>query len=127
MSKLTEYLKLIPKGIPHTKEIVESIVNNINLHRKHLSENKKDEIIRRRIICTTCPFMSKNALNSSEYYSLVGYNYHTDRNDDHCVFCGCNIEMRTGSLSSRCGIDSWNKDNPGKELTVKWDKYVENK
>jgi len=123
MSKFAEYFKLIPKGIPHSLEIVESIVNNINLQRKTLAEHKKEEIIRRRIICATCPYMSKNAKTSKEYYTLVGYHYHTDRTDEHCSFCGCGIEMRTGSLGSECGIATWNKDNPDNTIPLKWKKY----
>lgn len=123
MPKLTEYLKLIPKAIPHTKEIVESIVNDVHMRMKTLSEDKKEEIIRRRIICATCPFMSKNATTSKEYLALTGYHYHTNRKDEHCSFCGCELKMRTRSLSSNCGIESWNKDNPTRQIPLKWTKY----
>jgi len=105
------------------REIVESIVNDVQMRSNTMSQEKRDEIIRRRIICATCPFMSKNATTSPEYLALTGYHYHTDRKDEHCSFCGCDIKMRTRSLSSECGIGTWNKDNPTRQLPLKWKAY----
>lgn len=105
------------------REIVESIVNDVQMRSNTMSQEKRDEIIRRRIICATCPFMSKNATTSPEYLALTGYHYHTNRNDEHCSFCGCDIKMRTRSLSSECGIGTWNKDNPTRQLPLKWKAY----
>lgn len=126
MSKFTEYLKLIPRGLPHSKEILESVVNNVKMKLGNLPEEHQEEIIRRRLICATCPFMSKNALNSVEYKRLTGINYTTDRNDPHCSFCGCEINMRTGSLSSECGVRQWNTSNPNNTIALKWTKFEEN-
>ena len=126
MSKITEYLKLIPRGLPNSKEILESVMNNVQMKWGHLPEAKQEEIIRRRMICAACPFMSKNADTSLEYRMLTGENYKTKRNDPHCTFCGCELNMRTGALNSNCGIDSWNKSNPENTLPLKWTKFEEN-
>lgn len=123
MSAIGEYLKLIPAGLPNSAKIVEAIVNNVQLKLNNLPEDEKDEIIRRRVICQTCPFMSKNATTSQEFISLTGYHYKTHRTDDHCSFCGCGINMRTSGLGSNCGIETWNKDHPDNKISLKWTKY----
>lgn len=125
MSKLTEYINLAIKGLPYSMEILQSVVNNVQLKYGKLPEEEKVEIIRRRIICTTCPFMSKNTNTSSEYKSLTGSNYESKRNTPHCSFCGCGIEMRTGVLSKECGIETWNENNPTKTIELKWLKFKE--
>jgi hypothetical protein len=125
MKVIGEYLKLIPKGLPNSVEIVKAIVNNVQMSYNNLPENQKDEIIRRRFICNNCPFMSKNAISSKEYKELTGENYNTLRTDEHCSFCGCQIKTRTAALNSNCGISAWNKENPHNILKLKWDKYNE--
>jgi len=126
MSKITEYLRLIPKGIPNSKAILESVVNNVKLKMGHLSENIQEEVIRRRLICESCPFMSKNSPKSPEYKALTGVHYKTKRNDPHCSFCGCEIKMRTASMSSNCGIESWNALEPTKQIPLKWANFERN-
>ena len=102
MSKITEYVNLIIKGAPHTKQIIEGIINNVQLKHGKLPEEQRAEIVRRRFICAQCPFMSKNAEKSEEYKALTGKNYKAFRRAEHCSFCGCGIEMRTSSLDSNC-------------------------
>lgn len=70
--------------------------------------------------------MSKNSQKSEEWKIITGSHYKTNRKDDHCSFCGCTIEMRTGSLNSNCGIESWNLSNPDKPLPLKWAKFETN-
>lgn len=123
MSVISEYLKLIPKGLPNSVQIVEAIFTNAQFVLNKLPEDQRNEIIRRRVICAGCPFMSKNAKTSNEYKELTGANYKTDRNDDHCAFCGCGINIRTSSLGSVCGIEKWNQDNPDNQIQLKWEKY----
>lgn len=125
MSKFTEYLKLIPRGLPNAGQILESIVKDVQMKLGRLPEEQQKEIIRRRLICQTCPFMSKNAKTSLEYRLLTGANYDTDRLDEHCSFCGCELNMRTRALSSNCGIETWNKSNPKNQLPLKWTKFKE--
>lgn len=123
MSKITEYASLIIKGAPHTKQILEGIMNKVEMKFGTLPEEQRVEIMRRRVICVECPFMSKNAETSKEYKELTGKNYKVFRRAEHCAFCGCGIEMRTSSLTSDCGIETWNKEHPGKEISLKWTKF----
>ena len=124
MSKFTEYLALIPKGIPNAPAIVEGIMNLVEFNCKKLPKKEREVIIQRRIICETCPFFSKNVSKSPEYKNITGKEYNTQRADKHCCFCGCPIDVRTASLSSNCGIESWNKYNPDKTLPLKWTSYA---
>ena len=120
MTAIGEYLKLIPKALPNTIEIVKAVSNCVQMKYGTLPEKEKEEIIRRRLICHTCPFMSKNT--ASEYKELVGKEYITNRTDEHCSFCGCGIQTRTAALNSTCGISSWNSSHEN-QLSLKWDKF----
>lgn len=122
MSVIKEYLGLIPKGLPNSIDIIKGIINNIELNYNILPENIRSEIIRRRIICETCPFNSYNAKNSVEYKSITGKHYKSRRKDLHCSFCGCPIDIRTSSMSVSCGIEDWNDTNNFK-LDLKWKAY----
>lgn len=119
MSKLSEYLSLIPKGIKNVPQILQAITNQTRLELGVLPKEKMDIIVGRRIICATCPYMSKNAING---YEIDGnkFDYETDRDDEHCVWCGCPISTRTASLDSKCGIEVYNGEN-GKNVPLKWD------
>lgn len=64
-----------------------------------LPEEQQVEIVRRRLICSECPFTSSNAVKDG---------YKSDRFDEHCTLCGCSINRKTASLSSACGIDCCN-------------------
>ena len=123
MNKYIEYIKLVPKGIPNINSILKGIVNDVELRHKLLSENNRDEIIRRRLICETCPFNSIGAKTSSEYFILTGNHYRSSRKDKHCSFCGCPINIRTASLCSDCGIEEWNEFNKDKSIELKWKAY----
>lgn len=126
MSKITEYISLFLKGLPHTKEILDSVIKNVQLNYGSLPEEEKAEIIKRRVICETCPFMSRNAVISKEYFELTGKHYKAFRRVDHCSFCGCGIETRTASLDSNCGIETWNSNNSTKTIPLKWTKFETN-
>jgi hypothetical protein len=65
-----------------------------------LPEDEQAEIIRRRFICSSCPFNSSNA--------VVKLGYVSNRIDEHCVMCGCTITRKTASLESACGITCCN-------------------
>lgn len=58
--------------------------------------------MRRRLICSTCPFNSTNAVKD-------GYISH--RTDEHCIMCGCPIARKTASMDSDCGISCCNSDS----------------
>lgn len=123
MSKLTEYLKLIPKGVKNLDKIVSSVYNNANF--SNLSLDKQEEIIIRRAKCAGCPFMSKNAPSSKEYKKLTGKHYSSSRNDEHCSFCGCPTLLRTAALEKNCGAEDWNEDNPNNKIPLMWESYAD--
>ena len=85
-----------------------------------LPDDEKEEIIKRRICCTTCPFNNINAKTSEEYLSLTTIHYKTKREDFHCSLCGCPLEVKTASLYANCGIEEWNESWPDKKLELKW-------
>lgn len=119
LSKIKEYISLLPKVIDNADLIAEGIYNK--LAESSLTEDEKLEIIKRKLICEGCIYNSKNAVNIKEL------NYKTTREDDHCIQCGCNIELKTHSLKSKCGIDAYNRRNPNKpQLALKWDTYPNN-
>ena len=123
MSKLQEYLNLIPKGIKNIDKVIEGNINAVKLEWGHLPQNEQDEIIRRRIICSSCPFNSTNAKTSEEYKELYGEHYETERTDLHCSHCGCPISTKSSSLNSDCGITSWNEKHIHQQ-ELKWTKYI---
>lgn len=90
---------------------------------KVLDHEKQQVISDRFDICVNCPYNSRNAKSSPEFYELHGKHYDTARPELHCSLCGCIIEYKTSSLHSNCGIEEWNKENPEKQLTLKWTKY----
>lgn len=126
MSKYLEYLKLLPKAVPNFDRLIEGWVNDIKLNNKALSENEVSEILRRRTICFGCPFNSDKAKTSQEYETLYGKHYESEREDPHCSACGCPILKKTASLSSNCGLENYNNENPDNIQELKWNKY-ENK
>lgn len=115
MSFITEYLKLIPKGIKNFDKVFEGFKNQVKIELGTIPEEDLTVITARRIICSTCPFLSTNA-------TKLGI-YKTDRTDEHCIHCGCPIKTRTASLESNCGIETYNELNPEvPPLQLKWTK-----
>lgn len=118
MSKLTEYLALIPKGIKHPRELASGWINVAREELGALPEDQLEEIVRRRLICKECPHMSLNA-------QKLGYK--TSRTDAHCSLCQCPIISKTASLISTCGIKYWNETHPTEQMELKWGIYESNK
>lgn len=120
MSVLKEYLQLIPKAFSNADLILEGITNKVKSNFGHLPEDEMNEIARRLVICKTCPFMSENAKTNP------AINYQTDRPDEHCSLCKCNIDLKTSSLASNCGIEAYNSTPEGKAspMELKWTKYI---
>lgn len=118
MSKLSEYIALIPRGFKNTPQILMAITNQVRMELNSLPADKQEVIIGRRLLCETCPYMSKNAVNGYEIEGKKSV-YKTDRDDKHCIWCGCPVETRTASLSSNCGIEEYNLDY-GTNVPLKW-------
>jgi len=108
MSNIAAYLKLVPKGIKNFPKIVEGIVNNTRMELGMLPSDEVDIIIERRIICATCPHMSKNAPD-----------YISDIEEEHCIWCKCIITYKTASLNNKCGLEDYNKKYKKNEK-LKW-------
>ncbi len=119
MSKLSEYLALIPRGMKNIPQLLEAVSNQAKMELGTLSKDKLEVIIGRRMICVTCPYMSKNAVNGYEIEGKTHF-YKTDRDDSHCIWCGCPINSKTASLDSKCGLHDYNIEN-GKNEPIKWD------
>lgn len=117
MSKLTEYIKAGIKGIKNIDQVINGIRNDVRFESGDLGKDIEDEIIRRRLICNTCPFMSTNQIKNGLYK--------TDREDEHCTLCSCNIKYKTSCLICNCGIEEYNKNNPENQLELKWKKITE--
>lgn len=114
MSKLSEYIKLLPRAIKNIDKVIEGHRNNIRLENGTLPPEEEEVIIGRRLICQECPFNSINAVK-------FGF-YTTDRTDYHCTQCGCPINAKTASLSSNCGIEVHNDLYPESPIPLRWTK-----
>lgn len=117
MAGLIEYVRALGQALKKPDIVIEGWLTDAKLMNGELSEEETKEIIRRRAICETCPFLSRNALESG--------NYHTVRKDLHCIQCGCPITKKTAALSDNCGIEVYNKrkQNKNKQLPLKWEAY----
>lgn len=124
MSKFIEYLKLLPKGLANADKVLEGIVNEVKSTLEVLPEDQQEEIIRRRVICNACPLNSINAKQSEEYRQLYGRYYETDRTDLHCSCCSCNVNLKSSSLASSCGLETYNQEIPENKQPLKWEKYI---
>ena len=120
MSKILEYIKLVPKGLANPVNILEGWINDYNFD--NLPKEEVEEILKRRAICEQCPFNSINAKTSKEYFDVFQKHYETERNELHCSVCACPIKTKTASLDSECGLSA---DDKTKDLQLKWNKYNE--
>ena len=122
MGKLSEYMALIPRGMKNIPQILEAVTNQTRMELGILSPEKEAIIIGRRMICATCPYMSKNVKGFVEIEGMHEQ-YHTDRNDEHCVWCGCPTSTRTSSLDSRCGLEVYNAERNA-NVPLKWKEEI---
>lgn len=80
---------LLSTAWKNKKLILEGVINKVQA---------KEEVVKianeRKEICKKCPMHSSNAKK------YLGYK--TERIDDHCISCGCNLELKTHSLHSEC-------------------------
>jgi hypothetical protein len=97
--------------------VIEGITSKVEDKFGILPEDEKKEIARRMLICQACPFNSSNAVADPTI------KYETKRPDEHCIQCGCNLELKTSSLSSNCGIEIYNINHPESPLDLRWTVY----
>lgn len=123
LAKFKEIVSMISKGLSNPELVLDGWIMDAKLQNNNLDDEELTEILRRRAICSTCPFMSFNAKTSKEYKEVVGISYGTTLETEHCSFCSCPIKQKTASLNSECGITSWNLKNLDKKLPLRWDVY----
>lgn len=114
MGILADYLKVLPEGMRHWKDLAQSLKTELRKNLGDLSDEEIEEITRRRLICESCPFNSKNAKDNP------AINYKNNRLDDHCILCSCNIHLKTECLDCNCGIEVRNAANPKQFMDLKW-------
>ena len=123
MNPYKEYMALSLKGLKNLNKVLEGVATKTANQFKLLSNEKQNVIAERMDICIKCPYNSTNAVTSPEYLQLTGEHYSTTRTELHCSFCGCICTYKTASLSSDCGIETWNNSNPNnpeKHLELLW-------
>jgi len=125
MNRLKTYIDLVKRGLPNIDKIMEGWVNDIKLDNNLLSQEEVDEILRRRLICHSCPLFSLNARNDdTEYKKLFKEAFEFDElRGEYCGSCGCPSSKRTSSLSSECGLSYYNEINPENKQPLKWEKF----
>lgn len=122
MNPYKEYMALSLKGLKNLNKVLEGVATKTANQFKLLSNEKQNIIAERMDICLKCPYNSANAVSSPEYLQLTGKHYSTTRSELHCSFCGCICTFKTASLSSDCGVESWNASNPNKQIELLWHK-----
>ena len=122
MNPYKEYMALSLKGLKNLNKVLEGVATKTANQFKLLSNEKQNIIAERMDICLKCPYNSTNAVSSPEYLQLTGEHYSTTRSELHCSFCGCICTFKTASLSSNCGVESWNASKPDKQIELLWHK-----
>lgn len=118
MGKLSEYLKLLPKGIQNLDKIIDGLKNEVRMEFGTIKPEHEEIIIARRLICNECPYLSTNAKKAGWYAPA--------RTDEHCVMCGCPKNIRTAALDANCGIEDYNeREKPETPLELKWTKIAD--
>lgn len=107
------------------KLVIEGIRNDVKMNNGNLLQEDVNIIAERRAICLDCPFYSRNAFNNSqEIEAVTGEKFvfkpHHMRGN-YCELCLCDINYKTASLGSNCGIEVLNNEK-GLNLELKWHK-----
>lgn len=110
MGKLTEIIKLLPKGLANIDNVINGYITNIKLETGNLNENVAELILKRRLICGNCEYMSENAKANG---------YESERTP-HCTLCMCPIKQKTAVINEICGIAYWNSQHPEEQKEIKW-------
>lgn len=123
--KKENLLKILPTLLNNSTKIVEGLINQVKMHYGSLPEDEQEEIVRRRLICSQCPYMSDNVRqNEQPYIDLFKTPYNDkERIEPHCTICLCPIKRKTASLSSPCGLEEYNKRFPNNKQELKFNIY----
>ncbi len=123
MFAIKETIESILKGIPNSHHILNSLVTQVKGKYGYLSEPEQEEIVRRKLICHSCPLYSLNVRkDDTEYKRLFNKPFETEKKESSkfCSVCGCQEEMKVSSLSSSCGLSSYNEEFPNNKQPLKW-------
>lgn len=127
LNKLKAFTELLGKGIANGDKIVKGIINNVQFNNGSLPEDEQEEIVKRRVICMTCPYNSTNAKTSEQYKALHNgqtYKEETGRGDLHCSLCACNIHWKTAVMDEKCGLTYYNDTHPENIQELKWKEKI---
>lgn len=116
MSILGDYLKVVKNGIKNGDKIIEALKISSLVKNGTATEEQIAEILRRKDICATCPFNSKNAKIHGFKPLALPF--------QHCIHCSCRIggdNTKEYCLSCNCGLTEWNKANPNAQIPLKWE------
>lgn len=109
--KFLEFLKLIPEGMHNPSLVIEGAVNAVKAKYSLLPEDEQEEIVRRRLICASCPFSSKNREGAKQ------------KGFDYCTLCSCPLETKTAALGATCGAQIYNERHPEDQKPILWTVY----
>ena|SRR6202044_1730225 len=124
ISTIAEYLKTVRQGVLNADKMIEAmftsamVKNKLAGHNVDITDEAIAEIMRRKDICASCPFNSKNAIAAGIHSSNLPY--------DHCIHCYCRIgydDSKEYCLSCKCGISEYNKKNPNNPLPLRWESF----
>lgn len=127
IKSIGEYLEAVKLGFQNGDKIIEAMqvaaqVKNAEAGRvTTVTPEALAEILRRKDICASCPFNSRNAKEAGTYESSLPY--------EHCILCHCRIgyeDSKEYCLSCNCGIQVWNEQHPDlKQMEVKWTSFTQ--
>lgn len=123
MQKMKDYLKVVKNGIANSDKIIEAmwVSAQIKNEGSSISEEAIAEIMKRKEICSTCPYNSKNAAAHGMKALDVSF--------QHCILCTCRIggdDSKEYCLSCQCGISELNRQNPDKPpVPLKWSAFTD--
>ena len=121
MSTIKDWLTVVKNGIKNGDKIIEAMWISTQIKNEgNVSQEAVAEIMKRKEICKSCPFNSLNAEANGLKKLDVPF--------QHCIHCACRIggdDTKEYCLSCKCGISEWNRLNPGKEMPLKWEAFVD--
>ena len=113
---MKDEIKALMKKKKNFKNVLEGWTNLAKDTLNQLSKEDKEIALKRKEICESCIFYSKNAINMLEYKTTLVY--------DHCSVCKCPIPAKVMSLNSNCGLEEFSF-NPNDEDLKHVKKYYE--
>lgn len=121
MNSISDYLKLVKAGIQNGDKIISALAVAAQVKNGRISAEALAEILRRKDICSSCPFNSKNVTDKSLLNPAVTFK-------EYCVHCLCRLggnNSKEYCLKCTCGISEYNKKHPETPMELKWEPFIE--